>query len=213
MVTMLSILKKPSEKAAASIMPAWHPNFRNPERLPDVKVVRTAFFINGAAVVVAIVLGLYLVQSEIGFRALRDQTADWQRQINNEKAGSEKAVAQFQKFQEEEKQLLELKDFQSSKLVGSDFILQLGESLPPRITLTMVDYHGGSIVLRGTIAGSPDEASGDASAYLDVLSKHPAFAGKFDGVSLTGISRNPTTSGISFEILLKLRSDQKGGKK
>ncbi len=210
---MLSILKKPKEKAAASMLPAWHPNFRNVERLPDVKVVRTAFFINGAAVVVSLVLSLYLIQSEIGFHALRDQTADWQRQINSEKAGSEKAVAQFQKFLEEEKKLLELKDFQSSKLVGSDFILQLGESLPPRVSLAAVDYRGANIVLRGTIMGSPDEASGDASAYLDILSKYPAFAGKFDGVSLTGISRNPTTSGISFEILIKLKSDQKGGAK
>lgn len=210
---MLSILKKSNEKTVASTLPAWHPNFRNVERLPDVKLVRTAFFINCAAVVVTIVLGLYFAQSEVGFRSLREQTADWQRQINNEKADSEKAVSQFKKFQEEEKQLLELKDFQSSKLVGSDFILQLGESLPPRITLTSIDYHGTSIVLRGTIAGSPDEASGDASTYLDVLKKYPAYVGKFDGISLTGISRNPTTSGISFEILLKLKSDLNGGKK
>ena len=28
-------------------MPAWHPNFRNYEKLPDIKVVRTAFFVNG----------------------------------------------------------------------------------------------------------------------------------------------------------------------
>ncbi len=210
---MLPILKKPSEKAVALMMPAWHPNFRNSERLPDVKVVRTAFFINSAAVVVVLVLGLYLAQSEIGFRALRDQAADWQRQINNEKTSSDQAVAQFQKFQEEEKQLLEIKDFQSSRLIGSDLIFELGECLPPRVTLTMIDYRGQTVVLRGTIAGSSDEASGDASAYLSVLSKNPAFADKFDGVSLTGISRNPTTNGISFEILLKLKSDQKGGKK
>ncbi len=194
-------------------MPAWHPNFRNAELLPDVKVVRTAFFINGAAILVVIVLSLYLIQSELGLHSLREQTANWQQQINNEKPGSDKAVVQFQKFQEEEKTLLELKQFQASKIVGSEFLLELGESLPPRITLTAVDYHGGGIVLRGSIAGSPDEASGDASAYLNILAKHPAFAGKFENISLTGINRNPTTSGISFEILLKLKSDQKGVKK
>jgi len=213
MATILPILKKPNEKAAASLMPAWHPNFRNAELLPDVKVVRTAFFINGAAILVVIVLSLYLIQSELGLHSLREQTANWQQQINNEKPGSDKAVVQFQKFQDEEKTLMELKQFQASKIVGSEFLLELGESLPPRITLATVDYHGGSITLRGAIAGSPDEASGDASAYLNVLGKHPAFAGKFESISLTGITRNPTTSGISFEILLKLKSDQKGVKK
>ena len=194
-------------------MPAWHPNFRNAEMLPDTKAVRTTFFINGVAILVVLALGIYLFESEAGLRGLRDQTASWQQQIDNEKAGSEKAVAQFKKFQEEEKKLLELKEFQSGKIVGSELLMQLGESLPPRIALTMVDYHGGNIVLRGTISGSPDEASGDASSYLDILGKYPAFAGKFDDISLTGISRNPSTSGISFEILIKLKSQSKGGKK
>ena len=47
---MLSLLKKKSD-AAAPAVPAWHPNFRDYEKLPDVKVVRTAFFINAAAIV------------------------------------------------------------------------------------------------------------------------------------------------------------------
>jgi len=210
---MLPTLKKSSDKAAASLMPAWHPNFRNAELLPDVKVVRTAFFVNGAAILVVIVMSLYLMQNELGLHSLRDQTANWQQQINNEKSGSDKAVVQFKKFQEEEKTLLALKEFQSSKIVGSDLLLGLGASLPPRIVLSLVDYRGASIVLRGSISGSPDEASGDASAYLDVLAKDPAFAGKFENISLTGITRSPNTNGIAFEILLKFKSDRKGAKK
>jgi len=194
-------------------MPAWHPNFRKVELLPDTKAVRTSFFINGLAILIVLALASYLISSEIGLRALKEQTNEWQRQIDSEKSGSDQAVAQFKKFQEEEKTLLELKQFQSSPIVGSDLLFELGESLPPRITLTGIDYHGLSIVLRGTISGSPDEASGDASAYLDVLNKYPYFAGKFENISLTGISRNPTTSGISFEILLKLKSESKEGKK
>ena len=34
---MLSMLKK-SDQAQASLAPAWHPNFRNQDRLPDVIV-------------------------------------------------------------------------------------------------------------------------------------------------------------------------------
>ena len=50
---MLSLLKKKPDAAAANLTPAWHPNFRNFERLPDTKVVRTTFFINGGAIAVA----------------------------------------------------------------------------------------------------------------------------------------------------------------
>jgi hypothetical protein len=45
---------------AALVVPAWHPNLRIVEQLPDTKVVRTAFFVNGAAMLVAIALALYL---------------------------------------------------------------------------------------------------------------------------------------------------------
>ena len=213
MPTMLPSLKKPSEKAAVSLIPAWHPNFRNVELLPDIKVVRTSFFLNGAAILVVIGLVFYLIENTIALRALREQVAYWQHQIDTEKPGSDRAVAQFKKFQAEEKKLLELKVFQSAQVIGSEFLLQLGESLPPRVALSAIDYHGGSIVLRGNISGSSDEASGDAAAYVDVLGKFPAFAGKFDSVSLTGISRNTGTGGISFEILVKLKANQTVGKK
>ena len=44
---MLSLLKKKPDAAAANQTPAWHPNFRNFERLPDTQVVRPTFFVNG----------------------------------------------------------------------------------------------------------------------------------------------------------------------
>ena len=59
---MLSLLKKKKKPDAAASeapqVPAWHPNFRNYQQLPDIKVVRTAFFVNGAAVFVALGLAV-----------------------------------------------------------------------------------------------------------------------------------------------------------
>ena len=56
---MPPLLKKKSDAAAVSLVPAWHPNFRNFEKLPDIKVVRTAFFVNGAALFLAVALLIY----------------------------------------------------------------------------------------------------------------------------------------------------------
>jgi len=52
-------LKKKSDAAAVTV-PPWHPNLRIVETLPDTKVVRTAFFVNGAAMLLALVLVLLL---------------------------------------------------------------------------------------------------------------------------------------------------------
>ena len=50
---MLSLLKKKTEASPASLLPSWHPNFRRFEALPDIKPVRTAFFVNGIAAFIA----------------------------------------------------------------------------------------------------------------------------------------------------------------
>src|SRR6187401_3003911 len=99
---MLSLLKKKSDADAAPALPAWHPNFRNYEKLPDVKVVRTAFFVNGISILVALSLASYLGFREWQLRGLTTQIADVQAQIDRDKRASEQAIALFKKFQAEE---------------------------------------------------------------------------------------------------------------
>src|SRR3954467_9266077 len=105
---MLSLLKKKSEASAAPTVPHWHPNFRNFEKLPDTKVVRTAFFINGAAIFVALALGIYFGSQEWRLRGLNAQVADEQRKIEKTKRPSDQAVAMFKKFQGEETRTTEI---------------------------------------------------------------------------------------------------------
>ena len=54
MASLLQLTRKSDAEPAAA--PLWHPNFRNYDRLPDTKAVRTALLVNlvaGAAAVVA----------------------------------------------------------------------------------------------------------------------------------------------------------------
>src|SRR5207244_3711979 len=99
--SMLSLLKKKSDAAVAPQMPAWHPNFRNYAKLPDIKVVRTAFFINGVAITITLAAMIYLGIQEWQLRSINNQIADWQRQIDRDKKASDTAVALFKKFQSE----------------------------------------------------------------------------------------------------------------
>ena len=206
---MLSSLKKSSDKQSVTV-PAWHPNFRNFERLPDTKAVRTSFFVNGVAIFVVLILAIYTIYREYGYSVLRGSTAEWEVEIKAKKPASDQAIVQFKKFQEEEKQILALRDFTaSSKLVVSDLILQLGEILPKSIKLTTIDYKPASVILRGNIEGSPDEASGQATAYLDVLRKHIPFTVLFESITLTNITRDPASSQLRFEINMKFKSAPK----
>jgi hypothetical protein len=214
---MLSSLKKSSDKPSATTVPAWHPNFRNFERLPDTKVVRTSFFINGLSVFIALSLAIYAGYKEYDLKTLRADTESAINQIKANKPASDQAVALFKNFQEQEQKILELQAFLStSKVVVSDLIMQFGVTLPESVSLGGIDFRSTGVQLRGSIEGASDEASGQAVAYVEILRKDVMFNKLFGDVTLTNIVRDAGSGRMRFLIDLKFSVPAKkptGGKK
>lgn len=205
---MLSRLKKKSEVTVTQV-PAWHPDFRNFERLPDIKVVRTAFFTNGAAVVVALLMCFWLGYKEYQLHDLNRQIDDWQRQIDRDRSVSTVAVGQFKKFQAEEAKINEVEAFIKSKPGFSEILLHLAETLPASVALDGLEFRENNFTLRGTVRGSPDMAAGYASNYLQVLKTDALFSSKFTDISLAGLNPNPQSGRLQLEIKLRLKETKK----
>ncbi len=201
---MLSFLKKKSDAAAAPLVSAWHPNFRNYQKLPDIKVVRTAFFVNVAAVSVALALLIYFGAQEWQLHGLGLQISDWQRQIDQNKPGSDRAVALYKKFQAEEAKIAEVGAFVKSKQLVSDLIIHLGATLPPNIAYDAFDLRDTGLVLRLSVRGTSDAALGYATNYLEQLRSDKNLA-VFDEFSITTSTRNPATGRLAVEMFLRLR--------
>ncbi len=201
---MLSLLKKKSEASAAPRVPAWHPNFRNYEKLPDIKVVRTAFFVNGAAIFVAIGLLLYFGVQEWQFHVLNGQVADWQRQIDRDKPGSDQNVALYKKFLAEEAKINEVDAFLKSKPITSNLILHLGQTLPNNIALDNFDLRETGLALRLTVRGAPEAAAGYAKDYLDQLRNDKELS-VFDDFKASSSSRNASSGRLAVELFLRLK--------
>lgn len=217
MAFQLTRSKKSSAQPATA--PSWHPNFRNFERLPDTKVVRTAFFVNTAALVVALSLLLWLGYSEYRLHSLREQVAAAQQMIDKNAKQNAEAIRLSEQFADEEKKLLEAAAFVSLPIAPSEFVVILGQSLPKEISIEAADMRfsdsatGPFCVLRGLAAGTPDQASGAASSYIEKLRTHSRFAEVFDSVNLTSLTRDPTTGYLYFEIVLKVKVANEKGKK
>ena len=209
---MLSLLKKKSNAAAAPTVPHWHPNFRNFEKLPDIKVVRTAFFVNGAAISVALALGIYCGIHEWKLRVVKGQIAEEQRKIDRDKRPSDQAVALFKKFQVEEARINEVDDFIKSKPIVSKLLLRFGETLPPNIAIDNIDLREQGLVLRLSVRGAPATAPGYATAYLEQLKADKELT-IFEDVGFTTTpTLVPGTGRMAVEFLLKLKPPA-GGKK
>src|SRR6266403_1650381 len=105
---MLSLTKKSDEPVAA---PLWHTNFRNFERLPDTKVVRTTFFVNTAAGAVAIAMLMWLGYGEYRLHNLGEQIAAAQREIDANAKQNTEALRQSKIFADEDRKLADAEAF------------------------------------------------------------------------------------------------------
>jgi hypothetical protein len=201
---MLSKLKRKSDASAGPLVPAWHPNFRDYEKLPDVKVVRTAFFVNGAAILIFVSLAIYFGIHEWTLHVLNGQIAEAQRVIDREKKPSDQAVGLFKKFQAEEVRVKEADAFVKSSPTVSDIILRIAETLPENIALDTFELRPTGLTLRITVRGAPEVAAGSATAYLEQLRADKELTA-FDRTKFefTNQARNPSTGRLAVEFFLK----------
>jgi hypothetical protein len=205
---MPSLSKKKSKAAAALQVPSWHPNFRNYEKLPDIKVVRTAFFVNGAGIFIALALALYFGVQEWQLHGLRVEIADWRRQLERDQPGSDQAVALFKRFQGEAAKLAEVDSFVKSKPFVSEIMLRIGQTMPENIALDSFTLTDAGLLLRLTVRGTPDAAASYATAYLEQLKADPELT-RFEEPKTNSVSRNPGTGRLAVEVLLPLKGYKK----
>lgn len=205
---MLSLLKRKTEAGAVSLIPPWHPDFRNRAVLPDIKVVRTAFFVNGAAIFLAVVLLVYLGAREYELYSLNAQVKFWQTQIDRDRAVSAQAIVLYKKFQEEEKRISEVSTFVKARPSPSEIIQRLGESRPRNIAFDYVELREAGLIIRGTVRGAAELATGEVSSYLDVLKKDSVLTSRFEDPVATSVTRT-----VSGRLRMEISMKYKGGKK
>lgn len=215
---MLSLKKKSDAQPTAA--PRWHTNFRNFERLPDTKVVRTAFFINTAAVAVAAGMLLWVGYREYTNQSIREQIARAEGEIAANAKQNADATRLSKHFAEQIKKFDEATAFMQTPISPLEYAGIIGESLPKEI---LIDYLETKAVpegakaptvfqLRGRVAGSPDQASGVASQYVDTLRAQPRLSEVFEAITLNKINRDVSGGFLAFEIALTVKASGKAAK-
>jgi hypothetical protein len=210
---MLSLTKKSDVPVAA---PLWHTNFRNFERLPDTKVVRTTFFVNTAAGAAALALLLWVGYGEYKLNNLAGQIAESKAEIAKHDKQNTEALRLTKIFGDEDKKVAETEAFLKKPFAASEFIQVIGETLPKEIIIEFADLRlppadpkSHMYVLRGSVAGTRDQAAGTASSYVDTLRAHPRLGAIFDPITLEKLTPDGGTGFMSFEISLKVKPEGK----
>ena len=205
---MLPSSKKKSDQAAPSAQP-WHPNFRNYDRLPDIKVVRTAFFVNMVAISVTLIVAAIVCYREYQLSSIERQIGDLDAQIAHDSASSEQAVKLYKDFQGLEQRAQELDFFIKSKPNFSSFLLQVSHTIPSNVTLSSIEFNDKNLILKGQIRGSSDVSMGVGINYQNQLKRDPVLTKYFDDIIIRNMVRNPVTNRLNFEMVLKFKAASK----
>ncbi len=200
---MLSLT--PRNDRTAWRLPAWHPDFRRVDKLPDTKVIRTRFFINFASLAVAASLLLYFVYREYTMSDFNEQIAGWQAKIDANRRASDEALALSRTFGDEEKKLAEFAAFLNPRLVLSEFLLHLGSTLPPELTIETVSVEDTGVSLRGLAVGSAEEASGRISPYVEQLRQDKVLALVFGPATQGRVERDQASGQLTFDLFLPFK--------
>jgi hypothetical protein len=202
---------RPAREAKAAVA-GWHPDFRDVRKLPDVKVVRTAFFINGALAVAAVLLGGTLAFREWQVREVAGKITEEEAKLARDRPLSEAALKQYQAFREDHARVDEVAGFVAARPSVPRLLRRLGETLPPELALDGFELREDGLALRFTVRGDALAASGLATRYLEAL-RGDAAMGAFDQFTFAGTpARNATTGRVGVEFFLRLRPkvDQTG---
>ncbi len=180
----------------------WHPDFRTEANLPDLKVVRTSFFLNLVWVTAAAAAVLFTGYREYTAASLNADIKAAEQRIEANRAANANAVRLNKEFVDASRRFAEAEKFGSQPFRASVLMRSLASSLPDDMDFSSIAMEGARLRLNGVIRGASDSASSRLSAYLDVLRSTAEIADAFPEVSLTNMSRDPASQGLSFEIQL-----------
>jgi hypothetical protein len=183
--------------------PRWHPNFRNYESLPDVKVIRTGFAINVVSVTVAAALVLFFAYREIRMADLRGQIAQTVERIENDRASNRELLAMTATFRDQQRRFVEAEKLLAGRVSVAELMTALSGSLPNAMEFSAVTLDEGALTLRGVVGGSPDAAYATVAAYLASLGENAFLRPRYPEVALTSFIRDPMTQRFNYVIRLR----------
>ena len=183
--------------------PNWHLDYRDLPTLPDDRVVRARFLVNLCAGAVALGL-LTIVGWQLLVRAnVASQYRFWDERIATQHREYDELRLVLRDFMTDAGKIKDAYDLIYSPFVASDFVSEIGRTIPGRMTIDMIGYSDGTVTMRGNLAESPEQASRVLGGFVETLRKNPRIGPLFDDISAPSLDRARDGSLFNFEILLR----------
>jgi len=132
-------------KSKKNEQPNWRPNFRIQETLPDIKVIRTDFLVNGVAAVILLAAIAYAGMVFMKYMNKGAEIAELNKSIQEKSSQNSTLLGLSRQFVKEKAQADELQKFYGVPVGATDFIFLLAELKPEDIRIESVNFRTESV--------------------------------------------------------------------
>lgn len=198
--------------------PAWHPNFRNAETLPDIKPIRTDFLLNFVSLALLAGVVTWLAVTEYQAMQLNRTINQLEKSIRSGTQENNTNLRESAEFDRLAALLKEAADFTAMQVQPSELLAAVVDSLPPEMLLTSISLadrsiqqgrqtrYAKSLQLNGTISSLDAIRSTQlVDDYVAVLAKLPGLDQHVEKTTIQSLQRDDRLGLFTFNILVELK--------
>ena len=191
--------KKWDKKVEVEAELNWRPDFRDRQSLPDIRTVRTTFFITAIAVTIAVMSVMHVGFQEYNIYSLGKKIEEGKAEISSRQDLHVKAIGMKNLFLAQEKRIDEINTFEERQLAASDLILDSGKSLSPGMSLLSIEYIDEKAVFQGFVLAS-EEADSLLKDYIEKLRNVDSLKDRYADINQVLVDRESGTDLIKFHL-------------
>jgi hypothetical protein len=192
-------------KDPLALSPHWHVDYRLESELPEDAVVGKRFLTNVAFAVPALVALVFCIIYHVELYVLEGDIKESEQYINKNKEAVRKIDEMQFKYDNEAAMIDQAHAWVQPQFFVSGFVAGLGRTRREQIAIDLIEWNDAGILLRGSLRGRPDQATGILRDYLAVLNKDEKIKSHFETIKVTDVGRGAGGDSLRFEIKFSLK--------
>ncbi len=218
-------MKIPIKKSKALSQSPWHQDFRNAEALPDIKVIRTQFFVNVVAIVIPLFVAIMWIQNEVSLNSLKGSIADLQEEKTSMQSSNAELVELSREFMKEPAKIESLDGYYYNLFPVSDYLVTLSDQVGEDMVVSSLELKksnrvaGNDVIdvwesrIAGYVAQGDQGAITRVNSFVEDIGKEELLEPHIDEAFLDNLSRDQETDTLNFVVSITMvDNEQTGGK-
>lgn len=189
----------------------WHPDFRDLEVLPDIKIIRTDFIVNLVAAIVGMTFLWMFVNQYFSISKKSSEIAELTQKIDTKNRDDRESFKLSQEFDQRAEPVRDLVKFYEAPLVPYELIEVLGDTCPDSLMYESLVYSpprdedsGYTITMKGVVRHKEDDGFQILADYVEMLEGLEMLKDTVDTIEARPLGVDDVTDLISFSITINV---------